>query len=116
MILHVIVLLKSTRRQKAAYLGTYKDTVADRNVTTRRFGQDASLVNAFCTLTIADEPSTMEALGRCDNGSYKKIASPCLAECAVLSDIGLVTSIPTVTLQVSLKDGDQPHTFNLSRP
>lgn len=49
----------------------------------------------------------MEAVGRCYDGQDETIASPRLVELAVLSGIGRMTNIRTVTLKIGLKDGIQ---------
>lgn len=70
---------------------------------------------AACDITLKDDNATLPCIGRCDDGADESIASPRLAEAAVLSGIGKLKKINPVTVQVALKDQSDAQKFKFSR-
>ena len=68
-----------------------------------------------CTITLSDGRATLDAQGRCDDGSDDSIVSPTLAERAALKGIGKIRAIEPVRLQVALKSGSEAASFSFSR-
>lgn len=68
-----------------------------------------------CTMTLCDGTTTMDAVGRCDDGSDDSLASPRVAEAAALKGIGKLTSIDPVTIEVALRQGKNTQSFTFSR-
>lgn len=66
-------------------------------------------------VTIVDDTSLMNAVGRCYDASDEIIVSSSLAKRAVLDGIGRIKKIAMTTLQVALKDGAARQLFKFSR-
>ena len=63
--------------------------------------------SASCITTVPESKSSVDVTGRCDDGSDENIASPILAERAVLKGIGKFEMIDTVNLEVALTKTDE---------
>lgn len=68
-----------------------------------------------CTMTVSDNNAFVEITGRCDYGSDESIASPKLAEQAVLNGIGRINAIPAVSVKVALTKEKEAPKFTFSR-
>ena len=69
-----------------------------------------------CIMTVTDLKSTLDFIGRCDDGSDENLATPPVAERAALKGIGEIQAIDTVRLQVALSQKDEePRMYAFSR-
>lgn len=111
--------LRSTRSQQAAVSGSASSSEKWRTdigrVTERLRSSPISISTASFPITLEDGAESITATGRTDDGSDESIASPKLAECAVLDGIVKRSKIEEVTLQVALKEGDSAQLFTFSR-
>lgn len=84
--------------------------------TARRLHQPISAhTSPSCPVEVFDGPACHTGVGRCDDGSDETIASPSMAQAAVLKGIGRMTSIAPVRIQVALRDSGEPAAFTFSR-
>lgn len=68
-----------------------------------------------CDVTVADVLTSLETIGRSDDGSDDSVVSPKLAEAAVGQGIGRMKKIDPAKLQVALRKEDKPGVFSFSR-
>ena len=68
-----------------------------------------------CRMTVQDVRTTLDVVGRCDDGSDETLASKELAEKAVLKGIGKLEAIETVHLRVALTRKEETAGFAFSR-
>ena len=114
-------LSRSTRPQKAnescsytrSSTGSLKGTAG--RPSTREGLHTAVQDSSSCTINVAEHNSAIEIFGRCDDGSDDSIISPKLPESATIQGIGKMRCVTPVKLQVSLKAGDEAHSFCFSR-
>lgn len=69
-----------------------------------------------CTMTLSAGIASVQAIGRCDDGSNISVASPTLAETSAIKGIGKIEAIEKVSVEVPLtKKGELPQEYNCSR-
>lgn len=68
-----------------------------------------------CPIVVSDGTTSLNGTGRCDDGSDDSIASPTIAQDAVLKGIGRLEAITPVAIQVALTASDKPESFTFSR-
>lgn len=105
---------RSTRSQTAAANNVHgKSTPADvLKVAGRLLPSDIPSGLSCFPFKMSDGKKSLMACGRTDDGSDKSIVSPNLAQRAVLDSIGRLNKIKSVSLQVALKDADDPQIFS----
>lgn len=103
---------KSTRSQTSA-----ATSATSQRPTTGRLQQNKVTVSSgpSCSIIISDGNVSVQGTGRCDDGSDETIASPSIAEKAVLKGIGRFEAITPVSIQVALTSSTEPETFTFSR-
>lgn len=108
---------RSTRSQTAAAIASSSTHVKseDKKVAGRLKPPARSFCSSSFAVKISDGTESVTASGRADDGSDESIVSPKVAENAVLNGIGKFKKIPPISLQVALKDGDDPQKFTFSR-
>lgn len=75
---------------------------------------DANDDSPSCRMTISDVKSSLDVIGRCDEGSDENIANPTVAEQAVLKGMGSLRNIDTVQLKVALKKKEESAVYMFS--
>ena len=88
--------------------------------TTGRITQDvppklAQVDTPSCPISVSDGTNSLDAQGRCDDGSDDSIVSANLAERAAIMGIGKTSAIKPVRLCVALKSEEEAQTFSFSR-
>ena len=103
---------KSTRGQKAEAAAAAKSVGRLKD---GKSNADGNNDNPSCRMTVQDIRTSLDIIGRCDDGSDETLASKEVAEKATLQGIGKLESIETVRLEVALKKEGQKATFPFSR-
>lgn len=108
---------KSTRSQSASSQGSATSSGTPQRPTTGRLQQHPITISSgpSCAIIVSDGNVSVQGTGRCDDGSDETIASPRIAEKAVLKGIGRFEAITPVTVQVALSSSADPETFTFSR-
>lgn len=107
---------KSTRSQTAAAIpSSSTDTKSEGKKVAGRLTPPArSFPLSSFSVKILDSTESVMASGQTDDGSDESIVSPKVAENAALNGIGKFKKISSISLQVPLKDGDDPQKFTFS--
>lgn len=111
---------KSTRAQNSTTHGTSGTASGSGTISRPTTGRLQHNKIAFtstpsCPITISDGNVSVKGTGRCDDGSDETIASPQIAEKAVLKGIGRFEAITPVKIQVALTTSAEPELFTFSR-
>jgi len=86
-----------------------------KSATSRRIAKTTKTPRHDCSMTVTDGTKSIDATGRCDDGSDESIVSPKLVERAMSNGLGKIKQIAPTWMQVSLRSGKQAERFSFSR-
>lgn len=104
---------KSTRAQIAQQTGQQNQLQPSANKPACQLSTNQS--SSACDITLKDDGALLFCLGQSDDGADELTVSPKFAESVILSGIGKLRKISTVTMQVALKEKFKANTFTFSR-